>query len=265
MNTLSKQQLQEQYDLLKTEYIRLLNDKDVLTEWGKPQLEALYNTRIGYLQIEKLQSQLRIKALKRKIELIHSAINQNKKINVTEIELQVASELAEAEYRIIKEVAKMENSKNLLSHLESPERSSDLRKLYKQFAKQLHPDVNDHLSEEQKNLWHIIKESYENGDLEKLKALQVVYEKELTVINNEIAELSEEEITLKTEVLKEGIKDLNEQILQIKSEFPFTIEQQIKDEEWVNAQTLELKNELTKLDDYEKELTLQYQQLIELI
>ncbi len=52
-DALTRAQLQEQYDLLRTEYIKLLNDKDVLMQWGKPQLEALYNTRIGYLQIAK--------------------------------------------------------------------------------------------------------------------------------------------------------------------------------------------------------------------
>jgi hypothetical protein len=260
MNTLSKEQLHEQFDLLRTEYIKLLNDKDILLQWGKPQLEALYNTRIGYLQIEKLQFQLRIKALKRKIELVHAAINQNKTVDINEIELQVAAELAEAEFRIMNEVAKLENSKNLLSHLESPERSSSLRKLYKQIAKQLHPDVNDNLTEEQKNLWHLVKEAYENGDLEKLKAMQVVYEKELTTVGNKLAELSEEEIRLKIEVLKEGIKVFNEQLLQIRSEFPFTIEEQIKDDEWVSAQSEELKKGLRKLQEYESELTLQYHQ-----
>jgi hypothetical protein len=92
MNTLSKEQLQEQYDLLRTEYIKLLNDKDVLLQWGKPQLEALYNTRIGYLQIEKLQLRLRIKALKRKIELVHAAINQNKKIELLKEGIKILNE-----------------------------------------------------------------------------------------------------------------------------------------------------------------------------
>jgi DNA recombination protein RmuC len=54
--------------------------------------------------------------------------------------------------------------------------------------------------------------------------IQVVYEKELAAVGNKIAELSDEEIYLKIEVLKEGIKGLNEQLLQIRSEFPFTIQ-----------------------------------------
>jgi hypothetical protein len=264
-NSFPNSQLHSQFDLLRTEYIKLLNDKDVLLQWGKPQLEALYNTRIGYLQIEKLQLQLHIKALKRKIELVRSAIARNKSIDINEIELQVASELAEAEFRIMNEVAKLENSKNLLSHLESPERSAGLRKLYKQLAKQLHPDANDHLTPEQVNLWHLVKDAYETGDLEKLKAIQVVYEKELTAAGKKIAELSEEEISLKIEVLKEGIKVLNEQLLQLKSEFPFNMEAQLKDDEWVSSETDELKKKLDELQQYENELTEQYHQIISVL
>jgi cell division protein FtsL len=139
----------------------LLNDKDVLLNWGKPQLEALYATRIGYWQVEKLQLQLRIKALKRKIEMVQSAINRNIPVDLTAIELSVATELAEAEYRIMQETGKIENAKNLLSNLSSPERSSELRKLYRQFAKKLHPDVNPDLTAEQQQIWHQIKDAYE--------------------------------------------------------------------------------------------------------
>jgi hypothetical protein len=186
-------------------------------------------------------------------------------IDINEIELQVAAELAEAEFRIMNEVAKLEISKNLLSHLESPERSAGLRKLYKQLAKQLHPDVNDHLTEEQVNLWHLVKDAYETGDLGKLKAIQVVYEKELTTAGNKIAELTEEEIILKIEVLKEGIKVLYEQVRQIKNVFPFNMEAQLKDDEWISAKTEELKKELDELQKYESELTKQYHQIISVL
>jgi len=265
INTTTKEQLHEQFDLLKTAYIKLLNDKDALLEWGKPQLEALYNTRIGYLLIEKLQLQLRIKALKRKIELVHAAINLEEPIYINEIEMQVAAELAEAELRIMHEVAKFENSKELLSNLGTAEEGAELRKIYRLLAKQLHPDVNDSLTEEQEDLWHLVQDAYETCDLEMLKAIQVVYEKELTAVGNKIAELPGEEITLKIEVLKEGIKAMNEQLLKIRSEFPFTIEVQVKDEEWVTGHQDELKKELHKLQNYECELTLQYQQIISVL
>ena len=263
MPALNKQELQQQHDLLREEYIKLMNDKDVLLQWGKPQLEAVYAIRIGYLQIEKLQLQLRIRALKRKIEMVQAAINRNEPIDINMVEITVAAELAEAEARIMNEAAKVEQAKFLLSHLDSPERSAELRKLYKQLAKQLHPDVNPELTKEQQHIWHLVKDAYETGDLEKLKALQVVYEKEIKAASEQALEFSEEDLQLKIEVLKEGIKVLNEQLTAIRNEFPFTMEKQIKDEEWVAEQSETVNKELEELKEYEAELTQQYTDLIQ--
>ena len=146
---LSHEDLLSQEDLLKEEYIKLLNDIDVLTNWGKPQLEALYSTRIGTWQVQRLQIQLRIKALKLKLEKVRSCINQNKPVDIMQIEMEVAASLAEAEARIMIESGKIEQAKDLLSHLNTPERSGELRKLYRELAKQLHPDINNNLTQEQ--------------------------------------------------------------------------------------------------------------------
>jgi len=248
--------------LLKEEYISLLNDQDVLINWGKPQLEALYSTRIGVWQVKRLQTQLRIKALKLKLEKVRSCINQNKPVDVTAIEMEVAASLAEAEARIMLESGKIEKASELLSHLDTPERSGDLRKLYRELAKQLHPDVNNDLTQEQVQLWHLVKEAYENGDLEKLKAMRVVYEKELSATTEAETSLTPEELSLRIEVLKEGIKVLQEKILHIKSQFPFTVKHQITDDEWVEEETAKLQEELKQLDAYEQELTLEYEHLI---
>ena len=259
---LTKDELLEQYDVLKTEYIKLLNDKDVLLNWGKPQLEALYATKIGVHQIEKLKQQLHIKALKRKIELVQSAISKGEEFNANEIELAVAAELANAELKIMGQVAALENAKNILTNLHSPERSAELRKIFKQLAKQLHPDANPQLTAEQMDIWHLVKDAYETGDVEKLKALQVVYEKEINQLKNGLDELTEDELSLRNNALTEGIRLLNEELKNIRSQFPFTIEQQIKDEEWVAAEVAGLQKELAQLKEYENELQQHYLELI---
>lgn len=256
------EELLQQLDIIKTEYIKILNDKDVLLNWGKPQLEALYATRIGCHQIERLKMQLRIKAIKRKIELLHSSINRNEAIDVDNIELQVAAELAEAELLIMKQTIELQHAKTLLSNLDTPEKSSELRKIFKQLAKQLHPDVNPEITPAQTEIWHKIKDAYNTGDIDKLKALQIVYEKEI----NEAAktELTEEDIQLRLLMLKEGIKVLYEETEQIKNTFPFTVEQQIKDDEWVAEQVDAIKKEMNELQQYESNLEKEYKELIEL-
>ena len=259
---MDKEILIEQHEVLKVEYIKLLNDKDVLISWGKPQLEALYATRIGVYQIKLLQQQLRIKALKRKIELVQAAINTDQPYDVNEIELIVALELSNLEQKIIDQTSEINAATSLLSNLDTPERSAELKKLFKQLAKQLHPDVNPELTPEQMELWHKVQKAYRYGDLEQLKAFELVYEKELNQLKNNIKELTAEELLLRIEVLKEGIKVLNQQITTIKEQYPFTIEEKIRDEEWVQNEVDGINNQIKQLTTYESELVLHYATLI---
>lgn len=50
-------------DLLKAEYTNQWNNRQVLLEWGKPQLCALYTLRIGRLQIDLLEQRAALLAL----------------------------------------------------------------------------------------------------------------------------------------------------------------------------------------------------------
>ena len=259
---MEKEQLVQQHEILKMEYVKLLNDKDILITWGKPQLEALYATRIGVHQLNLLQLQLRIKALKRKIELIQAAINTQQLYNVDEIELIVAQELANLEEKLMKQTDVINEAKKMLRSLDTPLRSAEIKALFKQFAKQLHPDVNPDLTPEQIELWHKIKDAYKYGDLEQLKAFQVVYEKELNQLKKQVGELSEVEILLRNEVMKEGIKVLYEQINEIRLQYPFTIEEQIRNEEWVEKEVEKIYDQIAQLTNYEKELVENYSRLI---
>lgn len=259
--TLTK--LKEQLDILKTEYIKLLNDKDVLINWGKPQLEALYNTRIGVHKIQVLQLTLQVKALKRKLELVRSAIAKNEKIDFAEIELIIATELAKAEEQILSEAKKISDSKSLLSNLDSPERSAELRTVFRSLAKNLHPDVNPDvnpdLTPEQTNIWNLVLEAYKNNDLDKLKALSLVYEKE---IKGEQQELNESQLLLSIESLKEGCQLLQNDIAAIRNTFPFTIEAELENEDWIISETEIINSDIAKLKEYEEELRNEYKILI---
>ncbi len=259
---MTKEELLSRFDILRTEYIKLLNDRDVLLNWGKPQLEALYATRIGVYQVEQLQLELRIKALKRKIEMVRSAIVRNLPLDINAIERQVAAELAEAELLIMEQVVAVESGKALLTNLESPQRSSELRQVFRQLAKQLHPDVNPNLTFEQQNIWQMVTDAYNIGDLEKLKALQIVYEKEIINTETLLQQLTEEQLALKNTTLAEGIKQLQLQLADIKNNFPFTIEQDIKDDSWVKQQQDALQDAIKKLRTFEGDLILEYQSLI---
>ena len=215
--------------------------------------------------MEKLKLQLGIKALKRKTELVQSALNREQAIDLSEVEIQVAFELAEAEAAIMNELTKAENAKHLLTHLGSPETSADLRKIYRQLAKQLHPDVNPTLTEKQAAIWQMIKDAYDDGSVMRLKSLQLVFEKEIEAVKDQVNACSPDDLQVRIELLKEGIKLLHQEIVDIRNEFPFNVEHLIKDEEWVAAETIKLQDELEQLRQYEEELLVHYHKLIALL
>lgn len=258
-----KKDLLNELSILKEEYIKLINDFDVLENWGKPQLEAIYATRIGQYKLKVLEAQIRIKGIKLKMELIRTAINTNQKIDMNGIELTVAEKLGEAYEQVMQQAAHIEGAKNMLRHLESPEKSAELRKIFRQLAKDLHPDVNPGLTHEQQQIWHLVKDAYHHGDVEKLKALQLVYSHEIKSKQEKNNELTEEQIFLHIQTIKAAIKVLHDDIRTIKQSFPFTIENELKTEDWIKEQVQITETELVKLEAYERELLVELQQLLQ--
>jgi hypothetical protein len=251
-----KELLKEKYLLLKSEYVKLLTDKDCLLGWGKPQLEALYVVKIGRKQLELLELRLEVKRLKKMTELAVAYLNRNEAINWDTIEKTVDNGLEKDYEDIFAEASRVACANDLLSNLASPERSAELRKLYRCLAKELHPDVNPDLTENQKNLWHAVRRAYEYGDLESLRALSVMVQD----IEPHANKLSADDFWLQIELLKAGIEKLLVEIEQIHSEFPFNIEKELHNEEWVKKQNEQTEMLIKQVSEqkskYEKRLDL---------
>ncbi|WP_297983964.1 hypothetical protein [uncultured Chryseobacterium sp.] len=241
---MEKPELLDALAKLKAGYISILNDLEVMKNWGKVQLEALYATKIGKFEIELLELKIELKALKKKIQLAHQEINLGKYPNFEEIDERVNEMTKEAYREIVEEKDKLAFGKAVLSNLGSPEDSMELRKIYRNIAKKLHPDINPHLSKQQKEIWQLFQNAYKNGDLDKMKALEIVYQDDLKNTENNTDELSIENILLQTAMLTQGIKELEEQKKLLESEFPFKIAEEIRDEEWVKEQQDRLQREI---------------------
>ena len=112
-----------------------------------------------------------------------------------------------------------------------------MKKIYRQLAKSFHPDVNPDEWDERKNFWLRIKEAYQNGDLQEMKTLALL----ANDFQNQDPEISTMD-KLKGDCadLKKRVKGLIDQIAHVKSQFPFDIEEQLQDEEWVNKQKEEI-------------------------
>lgn len=243
----SESEIIEQLSVLKMGYISILNELEVMTNWEKIQLEALYETKIGRYKIESLELQIELKGIKKKLQLCHQFINQGEAPNFDHIEVKALIMLANAQKEINDAKAKVSFGINVLNNLASVEDSIELRKIYKTIAKSLHPDVNPNITESQKELWFLFKNAYENGDLDKMKSIQIVYADELKKTNEYQIELSEKDTILQIETLKQGIVDLETRKKELNKQFPFDIAEQIRDEEWVQEKQNLIFEEIKKL------------------
>lgn len=131
-----------------------------------------------------------------------------------QIEGAVAEMTREALGEITAAKNKISFGKAVLSNLSSPEESAELRKVFRNIAKALHPDINPNLTPDQKEVWHQFQEAYNTGDLELFKALEIVYADVVAAAEREPKELSAEK-------------------KQLESDFPFSLADKLHDEEWV--------------------------------
>lgn len=232
----SKDELLEQLTTLKAGYVAILNELDVMNNWGRVHLEALYATKIGKFKVEVLELQIALKAIKKKIQLCFQYINRGEEPDFDEIEEKVFFLLIEAEGEVLEAKSKVVLGRRVLSNLASPERSMELRKIFRSVAKNLHPDVNPNLTASQTEIWHTFLNAYKEGDLERLKSLQIVYADEIRKIDSVEQQLTVDDISLQIASLKQGIIELEEQKKELSSQFPFNIAEQIRDDEWVLEQ-----------------------------
>ena len=224
--------LEDEYHILKDQYVQYMTDREILLQCGKPQLEALYMVKIGERQYELMQLQLEVKQLKRNIELSIIQLNHNQTIDWIKIEKQVQSEFKAEKERILQEANRIEQANFLLANLETAENTAELRSLYRRLAKILHPDLNPNINQQQIELWYAVQEAYQQSNLIALRSLEI--------ISNDISDkkiiLDTAFLLSKIELMRNGIRKLLDQIERITLQFPFSIEKQLKDDSWVEEQ-----------------------------
>ncbi len=240
----------DKLESLKSELAKLISERDKLENTVKKNLEALYAVKIGKNEFALFKTECEIARLKRKIELFQAKLNHGKKFNILEVESQLDKEYEKWDKEMSKMLKDIENSKNRLSSLRTPEDSVELQSTYRTLVKKLHPDVNSNQTEKSKLLWNRTMHAYSLGDLEELRAIKLL-----------IDDLKDKTTVDPGPNIDDRIKSINKKIFifleyikKIKSEFPFTIEQDIDDKNWVANKNSEIFKKIDKLNNKKEEL-----------
>ncbi len=221
------EELKKEAERLKIELSMLFEERDELRYVICKNLEAAYMLKVGGLEYQAYKAQCQALRLKRKAELIQARRNRQERVVEKEIEETLDREFAEYQQRL-KEQSEKLNEALRRSRMEalSEEETREIKKLYREVVKRLHPDLNPGAAEEERRLFENAVEAYQSGDLTALRAIRdAIGEGENYEKTDAVAEL------IRTVERREAsLKRIREEIEKIKSEFPYTAKELLEDE-----------------------------------
>ena len=245
--------LQEEILALEKELGKVILEQDEMVNAVKPNLEAEYQKKIGYKELECLENEITARRLKRKVEVIQAAVNRQETIAIEKVEKQLDDEFQEWYEKIDDQYQKVKEAQSRIEGLMSDEENEEFKKLYRQLVFKLHPDLNPHQSKDEKNLWNRVQLAYQGGDLEEMRSLMIILEaQDGTVELPSSKDILEKRKTKLTEQIQKIINKLSE----MGNEFPFNMADKLADKDWVLAKLeetdLQIRHWGDKCEEYDE-------------
>lgn len=251
------EKLKNEVERMRTELSMLLLERDELQFVICKNIETEYMLKLGSIEYKAYEAQCDALRLKRKIELIQAKKNRQEKVIISAIEETLDTEFAEYQKQLNEQIDKMNDAlKRNKAEVLSDEDNKELKKLYRKIVKALHPDINPDVSETQVNLFDNAVQAYKNGDLNTLRIIGEM------VGNNPLPEQHKDAMTQlveERERLEGLLKSIRESIENIKSEYPYTMKDILKD----TKKTEQKKQELESVIEQYNELISIYKAKIE--
>lgn len=245
--TAEDEQLTAELKQLNAEFLDLFTRHRDMVDSESVILTSLYLEKLGHLQLELLHKRTLATHLKMKMQMIQAAINRDEKPNLSAIEKQIKAKLEIFYARIEAQSAALDQAAKVLSNLLSEEEAKKLKEIFRLLCKKLHPDLNPDQSDEEKELFIKAKAAY---DLQKIEDLQKILLYIDGFVNKLPVTVARSDKKERIEHLKKNIALLNQKILQLEENFPFTMKLLIFDEEFIARSRDDLRKQI---GDCEKE------------
>ena len=245
----SYDKVKSEIEKLKIELSMFVLERDDLLFVECKNIEMAYMLSVGGLEYKAFESKCAVFRLKRKIELIQAKKNRQEKVVLSAIEEILDIEFAEYQTKLDEQIGKMNSALERSKGKElTDSESRELKKLYIGIVKALHPDLHPDISPEKIKLFLNAVEAYKNGDLTGLKIItEMVVDKKISLEHTDALAL----LIKEKERLSELIKGLKDEIIKIKSEYPYTMKSLIQDSEKISEKKKELEG---IIEEWEKAL-----------
>ncbi len=239
---------------LRGEITRLTAERDELKNQIMPRLQAQYNAQIGGLELQVFQAELRLRELKRAIEIMQAARNRCRQWDP-----QKAKEQAEEEQnRVWEEEQKKEGTSGGRPFRS---RADEMRHLYRKIVRRLHPDANPDITPEEEEMFVRAAKAYRNGDLQTLReiAARLDANSPQETYNNTPEGL--EQLRKLVRQLSKSVMALEKEIQTIRAAFPYNQKDFLQDQEAVAARQKELTERLALAGWQYQELLKRFERL----
>ena len=245
------EELKNHIQKLKTELSMIVLERDTLKFIECKNIEIAYMLKLGNLEYKAFEAECTYLRLKRKIELMRAKLNRQEKIDINEIETVLDVEFEEYRKELEERINKM-NEAIEYSKLDvlAPDEVRELKSLYRNIVKKLHPDFNSMVNSQQLNLFEKAVQAYKNGDLQTLRMIDAMIADPIfdAPTENSIDKMKKEE-----QRLSDMIKLVNEDIQNIKSKFPYKLKEYLNDEEKAQERKALLQSYIKIYESYIKD------------
>ncbi len=228
----------EEIERLSTSLSMIILERDELKEVICKNLETQYMMLIGDLEYRCYKAMCTYLRAKRKAELIQAYLNRGEIPDMHAVETQLDSEFEAYRLAMEEKLRKMNNAiERSRGMYLSEEESAELKKLYRQIVRVLHPDVNPDVTPEQLRLYQKAVDAYKDGDLEAIRFIHILAMENqpdaYTMTPNE-----------KIARLNAAIRRVRDEISQIKNSYPYNLSSFLHDKTAIAAKRSELEDSL---------------------
>lgn len=254
------QKIKDNVEKLRTELSMLLLERDELQYVICKNIETAYCIKLGALEHRAYETECKFLRLKRKIELVQAKINRQEKVSVSQIELSLDDEFSEYQKKLNEQIEKMNKAlERSKGRVLSDDETNEIKKLYRNVVKKLHPDLNPNITEAEIKLFQNAVSAFENGDIQSLRIINEMVGAHPLYSSSEdaIASLIEE-----NKHMESMIKTVQENISAIKSHYPYTVKEIVENCEKEAQRRNEL---LSIIDEYEEGISAYESRLTELL
>ncbi len=181
-----------------------------------------YTREFGELTAEVFEIKIRCIRLKKEIAWCQKKLNMGGKIDINAMKAEMDRMMAMYYAELADMVQDAENAKRF--EYITPVKVQQVKRIYRELAKKLHPDINPGTKEQEKlkDLWNRISIAYYHNDLEELRELKVL-------TTAALKELGDDGLEVEIPDLDQKIARLEDEISNIVTTEPYTYKELLRD------------------------------------